>query len=59
MKALWLGKALTVVFWWVVLVNLLIPADKPLHALINLAGATLLGLHMLEMLMFNGRLRGR
>ena len=29
------------------------------NALINLAGATLLGLHMLEVLMFNGRLRGR
>lgn len=60
MKALWgLGKALTVVFWWVVLVNLLMPADKPFHQLINLAGAMLLVLHVLEVLMFNGRLRER
>lgn len=60
MKGFWgLGKALTVVFWWVVLVNLQIPADKPFHQLINLAGAALLGLHFLEMLFFNGRLRER
>lgn len=60
MKALWgLGKALTVVFWWVVLVNLLIPADKPFHQLINLVGGAVLILHVLEVLMFNGRLRER
>ncbi|MCU1721301.1 MULTISPECIES: DUF1145 domain-containing protein [Pseudomonas] len=54
-----LFKALTVVFWWVVLVNLLIPAQPPFHQLINLAGASLLGLHLLEILFFNGRLRQR
>lgn len=60
MKAVWgLGKALTVVFWWVVLVNLLMPADKPFHPLINLAGAVLLALHFLEVLFFNARLRER
>lgn len=60
MKALWgLGKALTVVFWWVVLVNLLMPADKPFHLLINAAGAALLALHVLEVLLFNGCLRER
>lgn len=54
-----LCKALTVVFWWVALVNLLIPAEKPFHQLINLAAASLLGLHFLEVLFFNGRLRER
>lgn len=30
MKVFWgLGKALTVVFWWVVLMNLLSPAENP------------------------------
>ncbi|PWB36155.1 hypothetical protein DCO48_01310 [Pseudomonas sp. SDI] len=60
MKALWgLGKALTVVFWWVVLVNLLMPADKPFHLLINAAAAALLTLHVLEVLLFNACLRER
>ena len=54
-----LGKALTVVFWWVVLVNLLIPQEFPFNRLISLAGAALLGLHLLEVLFFNGSLRGR
>lgn len=54
-----LCKALTVVFWWVVLVNLLIPQVLPFNLLINAAGAALLGLHLLEVLMFNSRLRGR
>ncbi|WP_433885134.1 DUF1145 domain-containing protein [Pseudomonas vranovensis] len=54
-----LAKALTVVFWWVVLVNLLIPLEHPFHLLINVAGAALLGLHLLEVLMFNGCLRER
>lgn len=60
MNVIWgLGKALTVVFWWVVLVNLLIPADRPFHLLINAAGTGLLALHVLEVLFFNGSLRGR
>ncbi|MNY66943.1 hypothetical protein D3C86_2044440 [compost metagenome] len=42
-----------------VLVNLLIPQEFPFNRLINLVGATLLGLHVLEVLFFNGRLRGR
>ncbi|UVL28390.1 DUF1145 domain-containing protein [Pseudomonas donghuensis] len=54
-----LAKALAVVFWWVVLVNLLIPLEHPFHLLINAAGAALLGLHLLEVLMFNGCLRTR
>ncbi|WP_342649494.1 DUF1145 domain-containing protein [Pseudomonas sp. REB1044] len=54
-----LGKALTVVFWWVVLVNLTQPQPLPLNLLINAAGAFLLALHLLEVLMFNASLRGR
>ncbi|MBC3410135.1 MULTISPECIES: DUF1145 domain-containing protein [Pseudomonas] len=54
-----LGKFLTVVFWWVVLVNLLIPQPLPLNLLINAAGICLLGLHVLEVLCFNASLRGR
>lgn len=54
-----LGKVLTVVFWWVVLVNLLMPQVLPFNLLINAAGAALFGLHLLEVLGFNGRLRGR
>lgn len=54
-----LGKALTVVFWWVVLFNLLKPQPLPLNLLINAAGILLLALHVLEVLFFNGSLRGR
>jgi len=59
MKLLGLFKALTVLFWWVVLMNLSMPAEKPFHQLINLTGAALLGLHLLEVLFYNGRLRER
>lgn len=34
-----LAKALTVVFWWVVLVNLLIPLEHPFHLLIKIGRA--------------------
>ncbi|MDF9620499.1 DUF1145 domain-containing protein [Pseudomonas entomophila] len=54
-----LGKVLTVVFWWVVLVNLFMPQPLPLNLLINAAGIILLTLHVLEILFFNGSLRGR
>lgn len=54
-----LGKALTVAFWWVVLINLLIPQPMPFSLLINTAGIVLLALHVLEILFFNASLRGR
>ncbi|MDN7142602.1 DUF1145 domain-containing protein [Pseudomonas sp. JQ170] len=54
-----LGKALTVVFWWVVLVNLLIPQAFPFNKLISAVGIGLLGLHLLEVLAYNSRLRDR
>lgn len=58
-KLLGLFKILTVLFWWVVLANLLMPTEKPFNRLIDLAGAALLGLHLLEVLFYNGRLRER
>ncbi|MFV3405784.1 MULTISPECIES: DUF1145 domain-containing protein [Pseudomonas] len=54
-----LGKALTVVFWWVVLFNVFMPQPLPINLLINAAGLVLLTLHVLEVLCFNGSLRGR
>ncbi|MBA1203354.1 DUF1145 domain-containing protein [Pseudomonas capeferrum] len=54
-----LGKALTVAFWGVVVVNLLIPQPMPFSLMINAAGIALLGLHVLEILFFNASLRGR
>ncbi|MDF2487387.1 MAG: hypothetical protein K0S77_9 [Pseudomonas sp.] len=54
-----IGKALTVVFWGIVLMNQLTRQPSPLNLLINAAGICLLGLHVLEVLFFNARLRGR
>jgi len=54
-----LGKVLTVAFWGVVLFNQFMPQPLPFNLLINAAGITLLGLHLLEVLFFNGSLRGR
>ena len=60
MKVLWgLGKALTLLFWVLVLSNLLQPLINPFDLLINLAGELLLLTHLLEVLLFNGRLSGR
>lgn len=57
--ALGAAKALTLLFWWLVILNLLSPFPKPFSAWMNLAGACLLLLHLLEMLAFMGRLRPR
>lgn len=54
-----LGKGLTVAFWGVVFFNWLVPQPVPLNLLINAAGIFLLSLHVLEVLFFNGSLRGR
>ncbi|RAS21785.1 MULTISPECIES: DUF1145 domain-containing protein [unclassified Pseudomonas] len=54
-----LGKALTVAFWGVVLFNLMMPQPLPLNLLINALGILVLSLHFLEVLFFNGSLRGR
>ncbi|WP_419711714.1 DUF1145 domain-containing protein [Pseudomonas sp. NFX224] len=60
MKVIWgLGKLLTLLFWAVVLVNLLMPFIYPLHLLTNLAGGVLAILHLLEALLCNRSLKGR
>ncbi|OOV98622.1 DUF1145 domain-containing protein [Pseudomonas sp. MF4836] len=60
MKVFWgLGKILTLVFWLVVLINLAKPLINPLHLLVNLAGSLLLLTHLLELVLFNGSLKGR
>ncbi|WP_150712873.1 DUF1145 domain-containing protein [Pseudomonas fluorescens] len=60
MKVIWgLGKLLTLLFWLVVAVNLLIPFVHPLHLLVNAAGAALAVLHVLEALLCFRSLRGR
>jgi len=55
----WLGRLLTLLFWLVVLVNLVMPFVHPLHLLVNLAGVSLLAIHLLELLVFRARFRGR
>ncbi|WP_434628836.1 DUF1145 domain-containing protein [Pseudomonas sp. Z1-14] len=55
----WLGRVLTLLFWLVVLVNLVMPFVHPLHLLVNLAGVSLLAIHLLELLLFRARFRGR
>lgn len=54
-----LAKALTLVFWWLVVVNLLSPFPKPFSAWMSLAGAGLLLLHIAELLIFSRRLQPR
>lgn len=54
-----LFKLLMVLFWWLVVANLLMPMVWPFRAWINLAGAVMLVLHILEMMAFKGRLRDR
>jgi putative membrane protein len=55
----WLGKLLTLLFWLVVLANLLAPFVHPLHFLLNVAGGLLAGLHLLEVMFCNRSLKGR
>ncbi|KQN51535.1 hypothetical protein ASE98_22400 [Pseudomonas sp. Leaf48] len=60
MKVLWgLGKLLTLLFWLVVLVNLLVPFSYPLHPLVNLAGGFLAFIHLLEVLLCNRSVKWR
>ena len=60
MKVFWgLGKLLTLLFWGVVVVNLITPLINPFHLLVNLAGSLLLLTHVLELLLFNGSVKTR
>lgn len=53
-----LGKVLTALFWGMVLANLLEPFAQPFAMLLNFAGAALVMIHVLELLVFNDRLSG-
>jgi putative membrane protein len=57
--ALGVAKALTLVFWWLVLSNLFSPFPELFSPWISLAGIGLLLLHVLELLVFHHRLKGR
>lgn len=60
MKVIWgLGKLLTLLFWLVVLANLVMPFVYPLHQLVNLAGGVLASIHLLEAVFCFRSLRGR
>ena len=60
MKVFWgLGKWLTLMFWLVVLINLIQPFTNPIHLMVNLAGSLLLLTHLLELVLFNRNLKNR
>ncbi|MFJ4144278.1 DUF1145 domain-containing protein [Pseudomonas sp. NPDC089734] len=60
MKLFWgLGKVLTLGFWLVVLINAVIEAPSPFGVMIDMAGSLVLLTHCLELILFNGSLRGR
>ncbi|MCW2293844.1 putative membrane protein [Pseudomonas sp. BIGb0408] len=54
-----LGKLLATLFWCVVLANLIDPYAQPFAQLLTLAGAAVLALHVIELALFNGLLRGQ
>ena len=54
-----LGKLLALLFWALLLVNLLVSFAKPFGVLLHLAGALVLLLHGLEFLLFKARLAQR
>lgn len=54
-----LGKLLALLFWALVLVNLLVSFAKPFGVLLHLAGALVLLIHGLELLLFKARLEQR
>jgi len=56
---LWLGKLLALVFWLVVLANWLQPFAEPFAQGLWLLAGVVGCVHLLEMLLFNGRFQGR
>lgn len=60
MKLFWgLGKLLMLGFWMVVLVSSAVDVPRPFGVMINMAASVLLLTHLLELVLFNGSLRGR
>ena len=60
MKALLgLGKLIALLFWLAVLANLIQPFAHPFSSLLNVAGALILLIHIIEVMTLRNRLRGR
>jgi putative membrane protein len=60
MKLLWgLGKLSMVAFWTIVITSAFMEVPRPAGALIDVAASVLLATHLLELILFNGTLRGR
>lgn len=60
MKLFWgAGKVLTLAFWLAVLISLAVELPNPFELLLKLVGGAMLLMHVLELLFFNGDLRGR
>ena len=60
MKLFWgLGKLLMLAFWMVVLVSSVMDVPRPFGVMIDMAGSVVLLTHLLELILFNGSLRGR
>ncbi|AOE84185.1 DUF1145 domain-containing protein [Pseudomonas sp. TCU-HL1] len=54
-----LGKVIALLFWLVVIANLLSPFTRPFEMLLNGAGILLILVHLLEIMLFNSLLRDR
>lgn len=54
-----LGKLLALLFWALVLINLLVNFAKPFDVFLHVAGASVLLIHGLELLLFKARLELR
>ncbi|WP_044871720.1 DUF1145 domain-containing protein [Pseudomonas sp. LFM046] len=54
-----LGKVVALMFWLVVIINLVSPFATPFEMLLNGAAILLILVHLFEILMFNSLLRGR
>ncbi|AYC33835.1 DUF1145 domain-containing protein [Pseudomonas cavernae] len=52
-----LGKALALLFWLAVLINLVMSFAHPLDLLVELCGGLILLLHLLELVLFDRHLR--
>ncbi|MDF2641416.1 MAG: hypothetical protein K0R45_688 [Pseudomonas sp.] len=60
MKLFWgLGKLLMLAFWTVVVVCSAMDVPRPFGTMIDMAASVILLTHLLELILFNGSLRGR
>lgn len=54
-----LGKVVALLFWLVVIANVVSPFSQPFDMLLNGAGILLILVHLFEIMLFNSLLRGR